>query len=132
MSKSHQFHFSQFSTRIHHPPELIYTDVWGPSPLCSTAGNKYYVSFLDAHSRYMWLFLIYLKNDVCTMFLEFQKYVERYFNSKIKIVQCDWGGEYRSLSKILQKMSISDQLSCPYTHQQNGVVERKHHHIIET
>jgi hypothetical protein len=45
MSKSHQLPFSQSSNRVRHPLELIYTDVWGASPLSSTAGNKYYVSF---------------------------------------------------------------------------------------
>lgn len=111
---------------------MIYTDVWGPSPLCSTVGNKYYVSFLDVHSRYTWLFTISLKSDVCIIFLQFQKYVEQFFNSKIKIVQSDWGSEYRSLSKLLQNMGISHRLSCPHTQQQNGVVEHKHHHIVET
>jgi transposase InsO family protein len=62
----------------------------------------------------------------------FRKNVERYFNSKIKIIQSDWGGEYRSLSKILTNQGISHRLSCPHTHQQNRVVERKHLHIVET
>jgi len=29
-------------------------------------------------------------------------------------------------------MGISHRLSCPYTHQQNGAVERKHRHVVET
>jgi hypothetical protein len=29
-------------------------------------------------------------------------------------------------------MGISHRLSCPHTHQQNGVVERKDRHIVET
>jgi hypothetical protein len=29
-------------------------------------------------------------------------------------------------------MGISHRLSCPYTHQQNGAVERKHCHVVET
>jgi hypothetical protein len=132
MSKSKQLHFSLSSTRVNHPLELIYTDVWGPAPMFSTNGNKFYVSFLDAYSRYTWLFPISHKSDVCSIFLQFQKYVERFFNSKIKIIQSDWGGEYRSLNKILTNLGISHRLSCPHTHQQNGAVERKHRHIVET
>ena len=30
------------------------------------------------------------KNDVLPIFIKFQKYVERYFNLKIKAVQLDW------------------------------------------
>jgi len=87
--------------------------------------------FLDADSRYTWLFPMFHKSDVCKIFLQFQKNVERLFSSKIKIIQSDWGGEFRSLSKILQNMGISHRLSCPHTYQQNGAVERKHRHVVE-
>jgi hypothetical protein len=72
------------------------------------------------------------KSDVCDIFLQFQRNVERLFSSKIKIIQSDWGGEYRSLSKLLQNIGISHRLSCPHTHQQNGAVKCKHSHIVET
>jgi hypothetical protein len=89
MSKSKHLSFSLSPTHVHHPLELIYTDVWGPSPMYSTTRNTFYVSFLDAYSRYTWLFPMSRKSDVCTIFLQFQKNVERYFYSKIKIVQSD-------------------------------------------
>jgi hypothetical protein len=76
MSKSKLLPFSLSSTRVNHPLELIYTDVWGLAPMFSTNGNKFYVYFLDAYSRYTWLFPISHKNDVCSIFLQFQKYVE--------------------------------------------------------
>jgi histone deacetylase 1/2 len=42
------------------------------------------------------------------------------------------GGEYRNLNAFFNKRGISHHVSCPHTHQQNGAVERKHRHIIET
>ena len=48
------------------------------------------------------------------------------------MVQSDWGGEYRSLHNFLQNCGITHQVSCPHTHQQNGVVERKHRHVVDT
>ena len=50
----------------------------------------------------------------------------------IKMVQSDWGGEYRSLHNFLQNCGITYRISCPHTHQQIGVVKRKHHHVVET
>jgi hypothetical protein len=72
------------------------------------------------------------KNDALPIFIKFQKYVERYFNLQIKSLQSDWGGEYRSLSNYITNCGIIHRVSCPHIHQQNGVVERKHRHIVET
>jgi hypothetical protein len=60
-------------------------------------GNRFYVSFIDAYSRYTWFYPIQAKFDVMPTFLQFQTMVERLLNSKIISVQSDWGGEYRTL-----------------------------------
>jgi IS30 family transposase len=54
-----------------------------------------------------------------------------YFDKKILVVQTDWGGEYQKLNTFFQRIGISHHVSCPYAHQQNGLAERKHHHIVE-
>jgi histone deacetylase 1/2 len=72
------------------------------------------------------------KSDVESMFLQFQTQVERFLNKKILTVQSDSGGEYLKLHKYFSKVGIKYQLSSPHTHQQNGLVERKHRHIVET
>ena len=45
-------------------------------------------------------------------------------------MQTDWGGEYKKLNCFFQRI-ISQHVSCPYAHQQNGLAERKHQHIVE-
>jgi hypothetical protein len=131
-SKSKQLSFSPSLSQVSSPLDLIFTDVWGPSPICSHNGHKYYISFLDAHSRYTWLYPMTKKNDAFPIFLKFQKYVERFFNAKIKSVQSDWGGEYRTISSFFTNCGIVHRVSCPHTHQQNGSIEHKHRHIVET
>ena len=42
------------------------------------------------------------------------------------------GGEYKVFEPYLKHEDISLRYSCPYTHHQNGKVERKHRHLIET
>lgn len=80
------------------PLGLVYSDVWGPSPTLSINGNRYYVSFIDAFSHYTWVFSIKSKSDVKPTFLKFQVMIERLLNTKIKSIQTNWGGEYRSLN----------------------------------
>lgn len=58
--------------------------------------------------------------------------VERQFSTKIKQIQTDWGGEYRSLPKFFKEIGIVHRLPCPHTHEQNGKIERRHRHIVET
>ena len=124
-SKSKQLSFSPSSSQYNSPLDLIYTDVWGPSPICSQHGFKYYISFLDASSRYTWLYPMTKKNDAFNIFLQFQKYVERFFKTPIKSVQSDWGGEYRTISTFFKNCGIVHHVSCPHTHQQQGSVERQ-------
>jgi hypothetical protein len=46
-----------------HPLELIYADVWGPAPE-SVGRFKYYVSFIDDFSKFMWIYLLKHKSEV--------------------------------------------------------------------
>jgi histone deacetylase 1/2 len=129
--KSHQLPFPLSDHVTHAPLELIYSDVWGPAQT-SVSGHNYYVSFVDAYSRFTWLYLLKRKNDVFDIFLKFQAHVERLLGHKILRVQSDWGGEYIKLNAFFDKLGIMHRVSCPHTHQQNGTAERKHRHIVET
>lgn len=81
-----------FSSRLHtskFPLDLVYSDVWGPASTLSNSGCRYYVSFLDDCTKFLWLFPLKLKSDVASLFLQFQSYVERLFEQKIKMFQSD-------------------------------------------
>ncbi|XP_075491077.1 uncharacterized protein LOC142529422 [Primulina tabacum] len=51
----------------------------------------------------------------------------------IKVIRSDNGGEFVSnrMRDFLTNHGIEHQTTCAYTPQQNGRVERKHHHILE-
>jgi histone deacetylase 1/2 len=89
------------------------------------------VSFIDDHSKSVWIYLLRNKSEVFAKFSEFQQLVERRFNRKIVSVQTDWGGEYERLNSFFKTIGISHLFSCPHAHQQNGAAERKHRHIVE-
>ncbi|KAL5779241.1 hypothetical protein ACOSQ2_009978 [Xanthoceras sorbifolium] len=57
--------------------------------------------------------------------------VETQFDCKIRNLQSDWGGEYRNISTFLANHGVHHRVSCPYTSEQNGRVERKNRHIVE-
>jgi histone deacetylase 1/2 len=62
--------------------------VWGPAQT-SISGYKFYVSFIDAYSRFTWVYLLKHKSDVYNVFIQFQKHVERLLDRKIVHVQTD-------------------------------------------
>jgi hypothetical protein len=39
--------------------DLIYSDIWGPSPTATVGGSKYFVIFVDDFSRYTWIYLMH-------------------------------------------------------------------------
>ena len=59
--------------------------------------------------------------------------VENLFSTKIKSLQSDGGGEYSSthFKIFLAQSGILHRISCPHISQQNGVVERKHRHVMD-
>ncbi|KAK9151758.1 hypothetical protein Syun_010067 [Stephania yunnanensis] len=132
LGKHHALPFSNSSSRCKHVLDLIHTDVWGPSPVTSHDGFNYYIVFVDDWSRFTWIFPLKNKSDALQAFKVFKSRVENQFNAKIKCLQSDWGGEFRSFILFLEEQGIFFQHPCPYTHEQNGRVERKHRHIVET
>ncbi|KAF5813031.1 putative RNA-directed DNA polymerase [Helianthus annuus] len=132
MGKSSKLSLKLSNFRSNNVLDLVYCDVWGPAPSISFNGCRFFLLCVDHHSRYMWFYPLRNKSDVFSVFQLFVKMVERQFNTKLKRVQSDWGGEFRNLASFLTSLGIIHQRSCPHTSEQNGVVERRHRHVVET
>ena len=93
------------------PLDKIHCDLWGPAPIASNQGFRYYVLFVDDCTRYCWLFPLKSKSDFFECFLKFQKQVENQMERKIKIFQSDGGGEFSSIffQQHLQQSGIIKQ-----------------------
>ena len=55
------------------------------------------------------------------------------YQSNIQVIRTDNGGAFinQDLKQYLNLHGIVHQTTCPYTPQQNGVAERKKHHLLE-
>lgn len=71
------------------------------------------------------------KSEALAAFTKFKAMAELQIETKIKALQSNWGGEYRAFSTLLQHHGITHRVICPHTHEQNGLIERKHRHITE-
>ncbi|KAM2035287.1 hypothetical protein ACFX16_038395 [Malus domestica] len=126
------FHVKQERSKVLF--EKIHLDVWGPSPQKSIEGFRYYISFIDDCSRFVWIYPMINKSDAFSIFCKFYAFVVTQFNGSIKYLQSDGGGEYMSkkFKQFLDSKWMIHHISCPHTPQQNGLAERKHRHVVET
>ena len=101
--------------------------------LLSMRGCKYYVSFIDDHTRKVWVYFMKEKSEVFTHFKNFRSMDEKEIGLQIKHLRSDRGESTSpmTLVTICRKIGIQRQFTCRYTPHKNGVAERKKMHIAE-
>lgn len=134
MAKSHKLPFPLSDSKTTAPFQLVHMDVWGPSPVASNKGFRYFLLVIDDFTRYNWLFPLHYKSEVKTAITHFKAYVVTQFQTSIQTVRSDNGGEFVNhfLLHLFLSHGIVHQTTAPHTPEQNGVVERKYRHLIET
>ncbi|PKU62451.1 Retrovirus-related Pol polyprotein from transposon TNT 1-94 [Dendrobium catenatum] len=133
VAKSHKIAFNRTISTSKFPFELIHTDIWGPAPIPSLDGFRYYALFTDDYSRFTWIYLMHTKQETFSKLKIIYKLIKTQFNTKLKALRSNGGGEFLSteFTSFLLTHGIQRQLSCPHTPEQNGVAERKHRHLLE-
>ncbi|GAU41877.1 hypothetical protein TSUD_367420 [Trifolium subterraneum] len=112
--------------------EVIYSDVCGPMQVDSNGGNRYFVSFVDDHSRKLWTYLIKSKSKLFDVFKKFKAMAEKQSYHKLKVLKTYGGGEYVSnaFSEFCEVKGIVYEVIPPYTPRQNGSAERRNRTIM--
>ncbi|KAL0536094.1 hypothetical protein IC582_025026 [Cucumis melo] len=132
-AKQHRVTFPSQPYKPTQPFTLIHSDVWGPSKVTTSSGKRWFVTFIDNHTRLTWVYLITDKFEVPSIFQNFYHTIKTQFHTKIAIFRSDNGREFQNhnFSEFLASKGIVHQTSCAYTPQQNGVAERKNRHLVE-
>lgn len=134
MSKHVRHSSSHLSSPTSVPFAIIHSDVWGPSPVVSLSGFRWFVTFIDCFSRTTWVYLLKKKGEVASVFQTFHKMIQTQFGGTIRILRSDNGGEYDDrgvFGAYLSSQGIIHQTTCVYTSTQNGVAERKNRHLLD-
>uniref|UniRef100_A0ABD2WA73 Integrase catalytic domain-containing protein n=1 Tax=Trichogramma kaykai TaxID=54128 RepID=A0ABD2WA73_9HYME len=126
-----------FESRVRYaakPLEVIHTNVCGPLRTTSKGGARWFVTFIDEHTRFCHVYLMKEKSQVTERFVEFKNMVEKQTGHSIKELQSDGGGEYdnRKLDNLCKDAGIKRRFTVPHTPQQNGLAERKNRTLVET
>jgi hypothetical protein len=113
--------------------ELVHTDVWGPAAVSSIGEKSYFVTFIDDHSRKVWVYFLKQKSEVYEVFKKWKAMVENETGLKIKKLRSDNGGEYEDtgFKRFCFENGIRLERTVPGTPQQNGVAERMNRTLTE-
>ena len=115
---------------LHKPLELVFANVWGPSPIPASNGARYtflllilivsiheYIFFILSHR-----FLLVFKN--LNLLLKIKCVLNCVlYKQRMPVNFC--------LKKVLDQHGIQHKLICSHTQEQNGVIECKHRHIVD-
>jgi len=98
----------------------------------SIGGARYFLLFIDDHTRYTMVYPLHQKSETFSKFKEYKALVENMHNGKIKALRSDNRGEYTSneFSQFLRESGISHEATAPYSPEQNGVSERANRTLI--
>ncbi|MCO5595212.1 hypothetical protein L7F22_049251 [Adiantum nelumboides] len=129
IGKATQKPFPNSLSRTSHPLALVHSDLYGPLPVQSLTGHKYFLTFIDDYFRYTF---IYFLSEISSTLPHFQRYkaqVENHTGRLIQRFRSDQGGEYTSnaFCDLCHTNGILHEFSIPIHLQQNGVAERKNH-----
>ena len=111
----------------------IHSDLWGPAPVESKGGKKYYITFIDDKTCLTTIYLLRTKDEAPKFYKLFEAWVETQMGAKIKVLNSDRGGEYQGAAFVeyLKSKGTQQKLNVHDTPQQAGVAERRNRTIGE-
>uniref|UniRef100_A0A2N9FGV4 Integrase catalytic domain-containing protein n=1 Tax=Fagus sylvatica TaxID=28930 RepID=A0A2N9FGV4_FAGSY len=115
-----------------HSFELVHSDIWGPARTTGLCDARYFVTFIDDHSRLTWVYVLKDRSQLFSVFQSFYAEISNQFNTKLLAFRTDNAREYldSAFQQFLEFRGIIHQTSCVRTPQQNGIAEWKNGLIL--
>ncbi|GJU88220.1 retrovirus-related pol polyprotein from transposon TNT 1-94 [Tanacetum coccineum] len=112
---------------------LLHMDLCGPMRVTSVYGKKYILVIVDDYSRFTWVKCLRSKDEAPAFFINFWKMIQVQLKEIVRRIRTDNGTEFvnQTLREYYEKVDISHETSVSRSPQQNGVVERRNHTLID-
>ncbi|GJW35422.1 retrovirus-related pol polyprotein from transposon TNT 1-94 [Tanacetum coccineum] len=113
--------------------QLLHMDLCGLMRVEIFNGNKYVLVIVDDYSRYTWTRFLISKDETPKVLINFLKLVQRGLHAQVRTILTDKGTEFlnKTLHEYFSQEGIKHQTSYARTPEQNGVVERRNHTLVE-
>ena len=111
----------------------VYSNLWGPAPVKTKGGRKYYITFTDDMSRLTHLYLLHLKSEAFEAYKQYEAWCMTHLGVVIKTLHSDHEGEYldKGFTLYLKSRGTEQKLTVHDTPAHNGVAEHCNHMIVE-
>ncbi|GJR21776.1 retrovirus-related pol polyprotein from transposon TNT 1-94 [Tanacetum coccineum] len=112
---------------------LLHMDLCGPMRVASINGKKYILIIVDDYSRFTWVKFLTSKDKAPDFIIKFLKMIQVRLNTPVRNIRTDNGTEFvnQTLRSYYESVGISHETSVARSSQQNGVVERRNHTLVE-
>nr|GEU82213.1 integrase, catalytic region, zinc finger, CCHC-type, peptidase aspartic, catalytic [Tanacetum cinerariifolium] len=112
---------------------LLYMDLCGLMRVASVNGKKYILVIVDDYSRFIWVKCLRSKDEASDFIIKFLKMIQVRLKTTVYRIRTYNGTEFvnQTLREYYEKVDISHETSVARSSQQNGVVERRNHTLIE-
>lgn len=133
ISKQTRLPFPHSQSRATEPFCLVHCDLWGPYSVPSRNGARFFLTIVDDYSRFVWIYMLQFKSQTFHFFSHFISYIAKTFKCSVARIRTDNGSEFcnKIFTEFLFQNGISHERTCVATSQQNGIVERKHRHLLD-
>nr|GFA59493.1 putative ribonuclease H-like domain-containing protein [Tanacetum cinerariifolium] len=114
-------------------PEL-YSEASSSRDISSTESPyKYILVIVDDYSRFTWVKFLRSKDETSDVVIKFITQIQVSLNKTVRYLRTDNGTKFINHTKIeyYERIGIFHQKTVPRTPQQNGVVERRNHTLVE-
>ncbi|GJS55105.1 retrovirus-related pol polyprotein from transposon TNT 1-94 [Tanacetum coccineum] len=112
---------------------LLHMDLCAPMRMASINEKRYILVIFDDYSRFTWVIFLRTKDEAPEAIIKCIKNIQVRLNATIRNVRTDNGTEFfnQTLREFYENVSISHQTSVARIPQQNGVVKRQNHNLVE-
>lgn len=126
--------FPKKATPTKNVMDCVVSDICGPMQVESVGRRRYFITFIDIHSKYTEVKVLREKSEAADSVIEYIERMKTQVGKKPKVFRTDRGTEYLNakLQGYLRKEGIKFQCTVGYAPEQNGVAERMNRTLVES
>lgn len=125
--------FPKKATPTNEVLDCVVSDICGPMQVESVGRKRYFITFIDVHSKYTEVQFLREKSEAAEITIQYIEKMKNQIGKKPKVFRSDRGTEYLNgkLQEYLKKEGIKFQCTVGYAPEQNGVAERMNRTLVE-